>query len=126
MFISLAKNHISNLNSMLVFKFILNHICVFFFFCRQALCAISNMADGPSCKGHIMGRTEDLQAMATFLVRWRLSFPQSSHHRVLSLHVRNTIKYGQAQRLLRTATEAGSLLIFQWGSPFSISPRKII
>lgn len=34
---------------------------------EQALCAISNMADGPSCKGHIIGRTEDLQAILKFL-----------------------------------------------------------
>ncbi|GFN90509.1 Armadillo repeat-containing protein 8 [Plakobranchus ocellatus] len=34
---------------------------------EQALCAISNMADGPSCKSHIMGRTEDLQAVVLYL-----------------------------------------------------------
>ncbi|KAK3741760.1 hypothetical protein RRG08_020954 [Elysia crispata] len=34
---------------------------------EQALCAISNMADGPSCKGHIMGRTKDIQAMMKYL-----------------------------------------------------------
>lgn len=34
---------------------------------EQALCALSNMADGPSCKAHIIGKTEDLQHVIRYL-----------------------------------------------------------
>ncbi|CAL1548260.1 unnamed protein product [Lymnaea stagnalis] len=34
---------------------------------EQALCALSNMADGPSCKAHIIGKTEDLQYVIKYL-----------------------------------------------------------
>ncbi|KAK0067249.1 neuropeptide FF receptor 1 [Biomphalaria pfeifferi] len=34
---------------------------------EQALCALSNMADGPSCKAHIIGKTEDIQCIIKYL-----------------------------------------------------------
>ncbi|XP_059175261.1 armadillo repeat-containing protein 8-like isoform X2 [Physella acuta] len=34
---------------------------------EQALCALSNMADGPSCKAHIIGKTEDLKHVIKYL-----------------------------------------------------------
>ncbi|KAH9489564.1 Armadillo repeat-containing protein 8 [Bulinus truncatus] len=34
---------------------------------EQALCALSNMADGPSCKAHIIGKTEDLMCIIKYL-----------------------------------------------------------
>ncbi|CAL1544925.1 unnamed protein product [Lymnaea stagnalis] len=34
---------------------------------KTALCVLSNMADGPSCKAHIIGKTEDLQYVIKYL-----------------------------------------------------------
>uniref|UniRef100_A0A0B7A368 Armadillo repeat-containing protein 8 n=1 Tax=Arion vulgaris TaxID=1028688 RepID=A0A0B7A368_9EUPU len=37
------------------------------FVLEQALCVLSNMADGPSCKEHIIGKTEELQSVIKYL-----------------------------------------------------------